>query len=208
MLWALIGIQSFENTKELSTRLALPYFYEELDIDAIPDLETWDHTRFSYVHSTLQDPSHQLRLVELLATDDDSSALRANLEVVGTIHEKIYEVVTYVWNPSRQPAMLRINGMPYGIPTGLAQVLKRLRGSNATRAKSFWIDAVSIDQQSSEEKIIMVGSMPEIFRFLHHMPSLPIRLLGKVTVRRLSLSNGLIRFRQAARDKLSRGGRI
>ena len=165
MLWALIGIQSLENTKELSTRLALPYFYEELDIDAIPDFETRDHKRFSYVHSTLQDPSRQLRLVELLATDDDSSELRANLEVVGTIHEKSYEVVTYMWNPTRQPAMLRINGMPYVVPTGLAQVLKRLRGSDATRAKLFWIDAISIDLQNLEEKAIMIVRMPEILKF-------------------------------------------
>lgn len=163
MLWALVGIQHLENAEELSTRLALPYFYEELDIDAIPDFEIWHHKRLSYVHSTLQDPTHQLRLVELLATDDDSSELRANLEVVGTIHEKSYEVITYMWNPTRQPAMLRINGMPYGIPTGLAQVLKRLRGSDTTRAITFWIDAISIDQDNLQEKGVMIRRMREIF---------------------------------------------
>lgn len=164
MLWALVGIQGLGNTKRLSTHLALPYFYEELDIDALPVLETWDHKRLSYVHSTLQDPSHQLRLVELLATDDDSSELRANLELINTVHEKNYEVVTYMWNQTRQPAMLRINGMPYGIPTGLAQVLKRLRGSDTRRARSFWIDAISIDQQNFKEKAIMISRMPEIFK--------------------------------------------
>ena len=60
--------------------------------------------------------------------------------------------------------MLRINGMPYRTTTGLAQVLKRLRGSDTTRARTLWIDTVCNDQHNLHEKAVVVRRMPEIFR--------------------------------------------
>ena len=164
MLWALVDIQCLEHAKELVTRLALPHFYEELDINALPDLETGHGRRLSFTHKPLQNPANQLRLVEILATDDESSELRSRLKVVDSIHEQSYEVVTYMWNPTGQPAMLRINGMPYDIPTGLAQVLTRLRGSDSTRTKAFWIDAVCTNLHDFKERAAMVRRMHEIFK--------------------------------------------
>lgn len=163
MLWALVGIQCLD-AEDLSIRLALPYFYEEMDASTVPDFLLWHDKRLSYVHGALRDPTQQLRLVELLATDDDSSELRANLEVVGDITEKSYEVVTYMWNPTRQPAMLRINGMPFGIPTGLSQVLKRLRRSDIAGPRTLWIDAVSIDMENNQEKSVMISRMAEVLK--------------------------------------------
>lgn len=119
--------------------------------------------RFAYQQNTLEDPSKQLRLIRLLPISDDSSELRAKIEVIGSIKEKSYEVVTYMWNPTKQRGISRIDGMPYDIPAGLAHVLRRL-GSNAKSAKVLWIDAVSIDQQQQDEKSVMAGRMPYIFR--------------------------------------------
>jgi hypothetical protein len=163
MLRALAGMQRQKVGSRLSTSLALPYFYDELDIDSVTSRDLSDPKRLAYQHNKLEDPSKQLRLINLLPINDDSSELRAKIEVVGSIMEKSYGVVTYMWNPTKQPAILRIDGMPYDIPAGLAHVLRRLR-SNVKSDKILWIDAVSIDQRQQDEKSVMVGRMPDIFR--------------------------------------------
>lgn len=164
MLWALVGIQRYSSGTPVSTVLAVPYFYQELDPDRVPGDGSWNHKRLSYQHSTLKFPEEQLKLVNLLPTNDKSSELRARIEVLDNIQKATYEVVTYIWNSTKQPAILRIDGMPHDIPTGLAHVLRRLRG-NTPNATALRIDAVSIDQRTQREKDIMIPRMPDIFRF-------------------------------------------
>ena len=73
-----------------------------------------------------------------------------------------YETVSYCWGDPSLRDTVKILGVTLDIPASSAQALRRVRLPD--RLRVVWIDAICIDQASSEEKNQQVAMMGEIYR--------------------------------------------
>ncbi|PMD28718.1 hypothetical protein NA56DRAFT_21714 [Hyaloscypha hepaticicola] len=170
-IWALVDWPLPKHGNELFPHLVIPYFYQEYiksDREHVQPVGSGDYGLWKslrYRHQWLRRPSQQLRLIEVLPSKDEFAELRGKVHVVDSIDSRPFEVFTYVWRSGHgQQAWIRLNGQPLEIPPGLAPALQKLRNQQQDGLKLLWIDAISIDQDNSEERKIVIARMPEIFR--------------------------------------------
>lgn len=102
-----------------------------------------------------------LRLIELLpAQNNEAIRIRFRIHDVGPDPE--YEAISYTWGRPELRHTIYCNGSPLGVTENLYNLLLMLR--KRLPRSLLWIDAISIDQKSVEEKAHIVPLMPEIYR--------------------------------------------
>ena len=94
-----------------------------------------------------------------LETPIDVSLLAIDLGA--SDRSQTYEAVSYTWVSKDDPAEILLDGQPVSIRRNLHQGLLRLR--HATTVRYLWVDAISISQDSLDEKAAQLQMIGKIF---------------------------------------------
>lgn len=115
---------------------------------------------FSY--ETLDQNSRQLRLVRFACPTSSFAADIGLIIAPASLDDNpTYHALSYLWGDPLPTACISLNGRPFPINQNLHEALLQLR-QNGVEAW-FWVDAICIDQTSSEEKGWQVAQMGSIF---------------------------------------------
>ena len=114
-------------------------------------------------HYTLLDPTtHDIRLVVLLPSNEDSAPIECLLTQVSLDETPDYEALSYTWgSQSEKIGMVSLEGKPFPVTSNLEDALRHLRREGEPR--TLWVDALSINQIDDEEKSHQVQQMKSIF---------------------------------------------
>ncbi|EUC41754.1 hypothetical protein COCMIDRAFT_56092, partial [Bipolaris oryzae ATCC 44560] len=104
-----------------------------------------------------------IRLLLLLPGDLDAT-IECSLSV-STIGDSLgaYEALSYVWGAPATTEIVILDGRPVLVTRNLQCALRCLRYK--TSARLLWVDALCIDQTSTEEKSVQVPRMWAVFTF-------------------------------------------
>ena len=143
------------------------------------------HPSTTFKHTPLVDAEHNIRLLELLPRTNSDGLIRLSLQKhVPLIHSKdqrkksvpsserkrrhsrtSYTAISYEWGDAKgRRQTIKIEGNSFEIRQNLYNLLFRLAGREDLRRRSFWIDAICIDQDNVCEKNSQVQQMKDIFR--------------------------------------------
>ncbi|KAF8850448.1 hypothetical protein BDZ45DRAFT_679801 [Acephala macrosclerotiorum] len=100
-----------------------------------------------YQYSLLVDPKNMIRLLELLPSTIKWSAIRITLQAVLLNDAPDYEALSYTWGDEKPIYQISCDGEAFAIRPNLLHALKRLR--YRTKSRVLWIDAICIDQIST-----------------------------------------------------------
>lgn len=73
-----------------------------------------------------------------------------------------YEALSYAWGHRSRGYLIALNGLPFMVFDNLGQALRQLRDAELDR--TFWIDAISINQANLEERSSQVQKMQQIYQ--------------------------------------------
>lgn len=117
-----------------------------------------------YTMMPLEKARKEIRLIALSpgAFDDD---IKCSLTVASLLETPKYEALSYVWGDATKTESILLNNQERQVTTNLAVALRYLReGTRGTKEpRILWIDALSIDQSSDEEKAWQVAMMSSIY---------------------------------------------
>jgi hypothetical protein len=127
-------------------------------------------------YETASSPSHykplslsrkEIRVLKVAPANGDS-IVECTMKHISLLDEPVpaYETISYCWGPSRAPSELRLNGHSTLVPASSEAALRRMRLSDQPRV--LWIDAICIDQSSTEERNAQVAIMSTIYRAGRH----------------------------------------
>ena len=110
-----------------------------------------------------------IRVIHVLP-GPEQSVIRCTLQNT-TIAETTYACLSYTWNPSSPEHMIEVEGCPLLVGDNLYQFLHAFRSCNVSLSldetselcKLLWIDAISINQNDSQEKNHQVRQMGAIY---------------------------------------------
>ncbi|EMD97520.1 hypothetical protein COCC4DRAFT_117457, partial [Bipolaris maydis ATCC 48331] len=104
-----------------------------------------------------------IRLLLLLPGDRDST-IQCSLSV-STMGNSLgaYEALSYVWGSPATTDTVILDGRPVLVTPNLQYALRCLRYKTSSRL--LWVDALCIDQKSTEEKSVQVPRMWAVFTF-------------------------------------------
>jgi len=117
----------------------------------------------SFRHTPLSTPTC-IRTVNISPADNDDAALVCSLEEIDIINGTSYHAfsaLSYRWGNGTRPQKITLNGFDVRIGRNLFDFLIHARRSMWTR--HLWIDALSINQDDSQEKEQQVLRMCEIY---------------------------------------------
>lgn len=118
-----------------------------------------------YCYSPLSRESGTIRLLRLLPNKNNAAKLRCEL-VEYTLHDSgkatyPYEALSYVWGSSHETRPILIDNEYLHVTLNLHAVLLRLRDRDIPR--TFWVDAICINQVDDQEKEYQILSMAKIY---------------------------------------------
>lgn len=128
-------------------------------------------TRPRYCYAPLPSPRHT-RLVILHSSKTDNYPINCDLVEVDIDGGPAYEALSYTWNdevPSKPLEITSADGSGARsllITTNCARALRLLRkriGKRPCASIGLWVDAISINQSSNEERSAQVSMMAEIY---------------------------------------------
>ena len=114
-----------------------------------------------FKHSPLSSAQNQIRLVEVLP-DSPACSIRCKVREV-PLDQADYFALFYEWGSSDHAnlRLIELNAKSFHVTSNLHAFLATVRNKAVT--KSFWIDAICIDQLNSMERSIEVKRMGKIF---------------------------------------------
>lgn len=126
-------------------------------------------------HYTRLDPTtHDIRLLVLLPSKEESTQLECLLTQVSLDENPHYEALSYAWgSQSEDIGTVSLEGKPFPITPNLEDALRHLRLEEQPRA--LWVDALSINQIDDEEKSHQVQQMYSVY----HSATRVVIWLGK-----------------------------
>ncbi|KAK8061172.1 hypothetical protein PG997_015393 [Apiospora hydei] len=120
----------------------------------------------SPIYRTLNRDREEIRLFELLQTDDDKEApVRGRLHYHSLADKPVYNTVSYVWgDPGLTGEQIEVDGKSLRVTPNLHKLLRNLRSSSQDDDVGLlWIDAICINQQDLAERNHQVSMMRQIY---------------------------------------------
>ena len=117
-----------------------------------------------YQFSPLIDPKNMIRLLELLPSTIEWSAIHITLQAVSLNDALDYQALSYTWGNEEPIHQISCDGQAFATRLNLLHALKRLR--YRTKSRILWIDAICIDQISpntDNEKTHQIPLMRRIY---------------------------------------------
>ncbi|KAK5659030.1 hypothetical protein OQA88_1117 [Cercophora sp. LCS_1] len=107
-------------------------------------------------------PPSTIRLLRLLPAPHIASPLRCDLIHASLPSTTPYEALSYTWGPTTNPATLALSTHPIQTTRNLSLALRHLRHQDIPR--TFWIDALCINQSDPLEQAAQVSIMWTIYQ--------------------------------------------
>lgn len=101
-----------------------------------------------------------IRLLHILPGNGDDR-LDGTLQHVYLTERELYETLSYTWGQEEAKDSIFVEGKPVAITPNCSNAVRGLRRSDAIR--TFWIDAVCINQADKDEKAQQVSMMGDIY---------------------------------------------
>jgi hypothetical protein len=125
----------------------------------------------SYLYSLLSPEGDNIRLLRLLPNEDKAAPLQCelrnySLQKLGP-RTYLYEALSYVWGNARETLPICVDKVQFHVTVNLHAALSRLRDHSFERI--IWVDAVCINQKSSEEQGQQVQLMAKIYSNAHRV---------------------------------------
>ncbi|RSL73995.1 hypothetical protein CEP53_000590 [Fusarium sp. AF-6] len=114
------------------------------------------------VYSCLAHPKN-IRLLTLLPSTKVSAPIQCSLHEVDHQSNPSYEALSYVWGTSPSRCSILLNGGEFSVGENLGAALRQLRPRDG-QGRTFWIDAICINQNNLKEKAHQVAQMDSIYR--------------------------------------------
>lgn len=118
-------------------------------------------TSAAFKHAPLQSP-RSFRILSLLASKEFDSAVRCEIRECSLDDHVEYEALSYAWGDPAPGHTILVGGKALGVTPNCLEAMRCLRPRRGRRGRAIWIDAVCIDQESSE-KNHQVKLMGEIY---------------------------------------------
>lgn len=115
--------------------------------------------RRGFEYSPLQ--FNHFRLLKLISGRSLCADIHCRLQDYSLDSAPSYEALSYTWGDEESACRILLNGLPFHIRPNLRDALRRLRQPRSTRI--IWIDAICIDQNSTDEKSVQVPLMGKIY---------------------------------------------
>lgn len=117
-----------------------------------------------YRYGPLASTKSEVRLVTILPQDPQAwqTTIDCTLHNVNLNDQPEFVALSYVWGSDHRPFKIRVDGKAFGVTANLFTALYYLRGDCP---RTFWIDAVCIDQSSADERSEQVALMRKIFSY-------------------------------------------
>ncbi|CAG8961592.1 hypothetical protein HYFRA_00006126 [Hymenoscyphus fraxineus] len=115
----------------------------------------------NFVHRPLNQNTDEIRLLNILPSEDPTSAIECQILHVRLSQKPLYEALSYTWGDEDESQHLLIRGEKYGLRENLWSAIKQLRLERTTRC--LWIDAICINQTDTAERNHQVDQMSLIF---------------------------------------------
>jgi hypothetical protein len=114
----------------------------------------------SVYDTALRTERRDIRLVTLLPGQADEE-MKATLRVVSLDTSPLYEALSYVWGDPTITRDISLNGHMFSVTENLEAALRQLRHPQEER--SFWVDAICVNQHDLPERKSQVSLMAAIF---------------------------------------------
>ena len=121
---------------------------------------------YASIYQQLDSTRHEIRLLTLHPTTDESDRIRCSLSHAELNPENeatapVYEALSYVWGEPIFSEPVLLNDHEFFITPSLKYALSYLR--SRTEPRTLWVDAVCINQSDIEERNQQVALMREIY---------------------------------------------
>jgi hypothetical protein len=121
-------------------------------------------THSKLLHEPLPTTTSHFRLLEILQGDD---RIVCELTVWPIADAPSYCALSYTWGDQASTESITINGKVSVVRTNCAYVLRQAFASRSS--KYYWIDAICIDQTSTQEKNHQVAMMGQLYKRAAHV---------------------------------------
>lgn len=115
----------------------------------------------AFKHAPLQSP-RSFRILSLLPSKDFDSVVRCEIKEYSLDDHVKYEALSYAWGDSVPGHTILVGSKALSITPNCLEAMRYLRPRRGRGGREIWIDAVCIDQESSE-KNHQVKLMGEIY---------------------------------------------
>jgi hypothetical protein len=131
----------------------------------------------SFQHEPLDYRTGAIRLLRILPHLSDDGHIQCEMW-----HDSVkgsYTCLSYVWGSAKTPRQILVNGRLLLVRENLYELMQSARSKHVIPPRTFWIDALCIDQNSVYEKSHQVAQMSRLFHGLGmaeqlrlHLPSI------------------------------------
>jgi hypothetical protein len=116
----------------------------------------------SPIYTPLASIRGRIRLLEIHPAKANTTLISCTLREVGFDESPTYEALSYTWGLPDPKRIILLNDQTFDTFENLEAALHHLRKPKVTR--TFWFDALCINQSDEEEKGQQVAQMGEIYR--------------------------------------------
>jgi hypothetical protein len=123
------------------------------------------HVPFGFTYQPLDDPSKELRLLQVSSERNDD-CIQVHMwnciaQEIASIGYPDYLCLSYTWGNSTETYEIRVNGHPLRVRRNLYEFLNQ--AAQTMSSQVLWIDALCIDQNAVHEKNAQVAKMGSIY---------------------------------------------
>lgn len=119
-----------------------------------------------FKHHPLPDPATYIRLLEILEGQFDTHVI-CEVSEWPVDEAPAYYAISYTWGDPEATTEITVNGKRMTVRQNCEYVLQQAFASK--RSRYFWVDAICIDQQSTNEKNHQVAMMGQIYKRAVHV---------------------------------------
>jgi hypothetical protein len=136
----------------------LPQQHSHPSHSASPTMEQSTNT---FIYQPLQTSPQQFRLASI-QPGPFSSPINCTLHYANLKDSPPFEALSYVWGDAQDTLPIFLDGHVFNVTTNLESALRHLRWEDT--ARTFWIDAICINQHDAQERGHQVMFMGEFYR--------------------------------------------
>lgn len=120
-----------------------------------------------FEYKPLHNDGESIRLVKVLPSTGSAKPVR--IEVIHATTNEEYTALSYTWGSVDPQRDVQVNDAQLTAGPNLWEFLKRVSLSPEYMSRSFWIDAICINQKDDQEKSVQVARMGEIYKSAQHV---------------------------------------
>ncbi|KAK4897319.1 hypothetical protein LTR27_004839 [Elasticomyces elasticus] len=116
------------------------------------------------VYHSLSRSRKEIRIVDLLPSQDTAGPIVCKLKTVSLHGKPIYEALSYVWGDAKVTRPILLNGERKDVTANLDYALRLFRARSQEKTIRIWLDSICINQADTQERNQQVQIMGDIYQ--------------------------------------------